>query len=167
MQLGIRGYRVLAAVLAIVLAALLLKLVVLGSTAPGHDARTAVQLTAGERAFVLAEMRGFVAGLAQMDVALSGGRRDEAAQASRALGTTAAHDAPAALLGKLPLGFKRLAFDTHRGFDALADDIAQGAPLDRILARRGTVLGQCVECHAAYSFDIAGAREPRVDAAHP
>jgi hypothetical protein len=167
MQIGIRGYRVLVVVLALVLAAVLLKLVVLGSTAPGSDARTAVQLEPGERAFVLAEMRGFVAGLARIDVALAAGHRDEAAQASRALGVAAGHDAPVALLGKLPLRFKQLAFETHRGFDALADDIAQGVPLERILARRGEVLSQCVACHAAYSFEPAGAPQARAAAAHP
>jgi hypothetical protein len=152
------GYLAIIAVLAIALLALLLKFVVLGSTAPASDGRTAVQLSSGERAFVLAEMRGFVGGLERIDVALGAGNRKDAAQASRALGTAAAHDAPVALLAKLPLQFKRLAFATHGGFDTLADDIERGAPLDELLRRRGQIMGQCVACHEQYSFEATNAR---------
>lgn len=149
---GVRGYRVVVAVLALALMALLAKFVVLGTSARGPDARTQVQLDGAQRSLVLAEMRGFVAGLAHIDAALGAGHRDEAARASRELGMAAAHDAPVALLARLPLPFKTLAFGMHRGFDVLADDIEQGAPLTAILARRGELLGQCVACHAAYAF---------------
>ena len=152
MGLGVRGYRIAVAVLALALIALLAKVVVSGTTAPGPDGRTQVQLDAAEHSLVLAEMRGFVAGLAHIDTALGAGRRDEAARASRALGMAATHDAPVALLARLPLPFKTLAFGTHRGFDALADDIDHGAPVTAILARRGELLGQCVACHADYAL---------------
>jgi len=150
--LGIGGYRVVVAVLALALIVLLARVVVFGSTAPGPEGRTQVRLDAAERSLVLAEMRNFVAGLAHIDTALGAGRRDEAARASRDLGMAAAHDAPVALLARLPLAFKTLAFGTHGGFDALADDIERGAPVTAILARRGELLGQCVACHAAYAF---------------
>ena len=68
----------------------------------------------------------FSRGLQRIDEALSRGDMQGVAKASRALGTPKTHDAPVAILGKLPLRFKTLAFGVHRDFDAIAADAERG-----------------------------------------
>ncbi|HOW48610.1 MAG TPA: hypothetical protein P5163_11435 [Rubrivivax sp.] len=140
------------AVLLLALAALAYKFIVAGSVVPGDDGRQAVVLEPGERAFVLREMRGFVAGVQQLTDALARDDLKAAAAAARTMGMAAAHDAPPALIGKLPLEFKTLAFATHRGFDALAADAHSLGDPKHTLAQLAGVLHQCVECHDAYQF---------------
>jgi hypothetical protein len=148
----IRIQRAIIAVLVLVIAALAWKFIVAGSTHSAPDGRTLVELAPPERALMLAEMRGFVAGLQQVTDALA--RDDMAAvtTAALAVGTAKAHDVPVAMLAKLPLDFKRLAFGVHGGFDAIAQDARAGGPPGRILGRLSAVLAQCVECHSRYAL---------------
>ena len=106
--------------LLLVIAALAFKFIVVGSVEPGQDGREVIVLEPGERAFVLREMRGFVAGVQQVTAALARDDLKAAAAAARDMGMAAAHDAPPALLAKLPLGFKTLAFGTLRSFGGTA-----------------------------------------------
>ena len=143
---------VIIVVLLLVIAAMAFKFVVVGSVEQGADGRTVVLLAPGERDFVLREMRGFVAGVQQLTDALARDDLKAAAAAARTMGMAAAHDAPPALIGKLPLEFKTLAFATHRGFDALAADAHSLGDPKHTLAQLAGVLHQCVECHSAYQF---------------
>ena len=150
LQGKLRASLVVNAVLVIALVALVVKFVVVGSTLPAQDGRTVVVLEPGERALMLREMRGFVAGLRRITDGLARGDGSEVAGAARAMGTAAAHDVPVAMLAKLPLRFKRLAFGVHGGFDRLAADAANGAPREQTLAELSTILDGCVACHAAF-----------------
>jgi hypothetical protein len=147
---GKRVYLGVIAALLVVIAVLAWKFVVAGSTRPGDDGRTVVVLAPGERALMLNEMRGFVAGLAQIADALSRDDMAAVATASRALGAERAHDVPAAMLGKLPLEFKQLAFRVHGGFDTIAHDAANGATPKQTLATVAGILQQCAACHERY-----------------
>lgn len=142
----------IVAVLLIVIGALVYKFLVAGSTAKGDDGRTMIVLEPAERALVLREMRGFVAGLQQITVGLAGDDMKAVAAASRDLGAGKAHDVPAGLMGKLPLEFKKLAFATHGGFDTLATDADAGIPSRRALEHMSGILSNCVACHSLYQF---------------
>lgn len=147
--------------LAIIVALLLVtlgmayKFIVAGSTTASADGRTAIILERGERDFVLREMRGFLAGLQRIDDALSRDDMQGVAKASRELGTPKTHDAPVAILGKLPLEFKRLAFGVHRDFDAIAADAERGGTSKRTLGQLSDVLRKCTACHESYRFNDA------------
>ena len=153
-----RVYLALIAALLVVVAALLYKFVVAGSTLPGDDGRTAIALTPGERALMLREMRGFVAGIAQLTGALARNDMPAAATAASTMGAGRAHDVPASLVGKLPIGFKDLAFGVHRGFDTMAADAEKVRDRDRTLTQLADVLGQCAACHERYQI---GGTAPR------
>lgn len=140
------------ALLLLAIAALCYKFIVVGSVEPGEDGRQAIVLEPGERAFVLREMRGFVAGVQQVSAALARDDLKAAAAAARGMGMAAAHDAPPTVLAKLPLGFKTLAFSTHGAFDTLAADADSLGDTKHSLAQLSDVLRQCVECHDAYQF---------------
>lgn len=135
------------AVLLVVIAALAYKFIVVGSVETGEDGRQAIVLAPGERAFVLREMRAFVAGVQQMTDALSRDDLKAAAAAARGMGMAAAHDAPPAMVGKLPLGFKTLGFSVHRDFDGIAADAESFGDPKHTLAQLSEVLHKCVVCH--------------------
>ncbi|MCC7326363.1 MAG: hypothetical protein IT521_06115 [Burkholderiales bacterium] len=147
-----RTYRIAIVVLLLVIAAMVYKFVVSGSTAPAEDGRVAVILAPAERALVLREMRSFVDGIQRMTDALSRDDMKAVATAARSMGIEKAHDAPLSMVAKLPLAFKTLAFGTHREFDTIAADAeAIGKPA-HTLAQLSAVLQKCVACHAGYQL---------------
>ncbi len=135
------------AILLVAVAALAFRFIVVGSVEKAEDGRTAIVLEAGERDFVLREMRAFVAGLQQLIDALSRDDMSAAAAAARTMGMAAAHDAPAALVGKLPLAFKTLGFSVHRDFDAIAVDAESLGDAAHTLAQVSLAMRKCVACH--------------------
>jgi hypothetical protein len=150
-----RIYLATIGVLVVVIAAMAYKFIVAGSTQEGEDGRAAIVLEPGERALVLREMRGFVAGLQSIADALSREDMRAVAQASRSMGSARAHDAPAAMVGKLPLEFKTLAFATHRAFDTIAADAEGNGTPRHALAQLAEALQNCVACHASYQITSA------------
>ncbi len=139
-------------VLLLVIAAMAYKFIVAGSVEKAEDGRTAIVLDPAERIFVLGEMRGFVAGLQQLTAALARDDMKAAAAAARAMGMAAAHSAPAAMVGKLPLEFKTLGFSVHREFDTIAMDAENLADPKHTLTQLAGALGKCVACHATYQI---------------
>jgi len=140
------------AALLVVIAAMAYKFIVAGSVEKAQDGRLAIVLEPAERAFVLGEMRGFVAGLQQLTAALARDDMKAAAAAARGMGMGAAHAAPAPMVGKLPLEFKTLGFGVHREFDTIALDAESlGDPTHTLTQLAGT-LGKCVACHSAYQI---------------
>ncbi len=147
-----RIYLFVIAVLVLVIAAMAYKFIVAGSIHPGDDGRAVVELAPSERAFMLKEMRAFVAGLQQISQGLADEDMKVVAEAARSMGMGAAHDVPTAMLGKLPLGFKQLAFGVHRSFDAIAQSAEHGATPKQTLTQLAGVLQSCVNCHAQYQL---------------
>ena len=147
---GKRIYLAIIAALLLVIAAMAYKFIIAGSTRTAADGRTAVIVEPGERLLVLREMRGFVAGLQRIDEALSRDDMQGVAKASRALGASKADDAPAALIGKLPLEFKALALSVHSDFDTIAMDAQWTGLPKRTLGQLSGVLEKCTACHEKY-----------------
>jgi len=153
-----RIYLATIGVLLLVIAAMIYKFVVAGSTQMGEDGRVAIILEPGERALMLREMREFVAGVQRISDALSRDDMPQVAEAARSVGSAKAHDVPVAMLGKLPLEFKTLAFGTHRGFDTIAAEAEAGATPKHALAQLSDVLQKCVACHARYQVKDSGSK---------
>lgn len=153
-----RIYLAIIVALVLIVAALLYKFIIAGSTERGEDGRTAVVLAPAERDLVLGEMRSFVAGLQQISDALSRDDMDAVAKAARAMGMEKTHDAPVAMMGKLPLAFKKLALGTHREFDTIALDAEAMRMPKHTLGQLSDVLQKCVACHASYQLKAAPAK---------
>jgi hypothetical protein len=145
-----RIYIATIAVLMLVIGAMTYKFIVAGSTEKAEDGRLAVVLEPGERALMLREMREFVFGLQLVADALSRDDMQGVAKASRAMGTAKAHDVPAAMMGKLPLEFKTIAFAVHSEFDTIAMDAEGIAMPKHTLAQLADILQKCVACHASF-----------------
>ena len=56
-------------------------------------------------------------------------------------------------MGKLPMAFKQLGFDTHTKFDQLALDAEQMGDSGQTLEQLGVLMQNCVGCHAGYRID--------------
>jgi hypothetical protein len=128
--------------------------VVRGETTPASDGRTAILLAPGERDLVLAEMRGFLVAVQGITQAVADRDPAAVAAAARQVGAAAQEGVPASLVGKLPLDFKRLGFDTHSRFDQLALNTEQFEDTSPVLPELATLMGNCVACHAAYRIDL-------------
>lgn len=133
------------------------KFIIAGSTEIADDGRTAILLEAGERDFVLGEMRlfletvqGVVAAIAENDIA-------KVAELSTAVGMASTGGETAALIGKLPLEFKTLGLATHALFDDLAAEATDRGDSNVVTASLGILMENCTSCHAGYRFDVAGA----------
>ena len=144
---------VLVAVLVLAVAGMSYKFVFEGSVERSEDMRLALQLTEHEKNFVLAEMRAFLASVQQIT---EGAVKDDmylVANAGRAAGASNAARAPGSLMGKLPLGFKRLGFATPSAFDELALDAEQLGDKEHALKQLSDLMQNCVGCHAAYRIE--------------
>lgn len=141
------------------LAALLLVLAGTGGASAQHGAHSAdddrerIVLPAPARNMVLAEMRLMLESVAGVIAALSGGDTAAAAQAARASGMVMAVDVDPHMRELLPAAFVELGMATHQSFDALADQLEQGADQQTALAELGTLMQNCIACHATYRAD--------------
>jgi len=124
-----------------------------GSVTPADDGRTAILLPDAERDLVLAEMRAFLQSVRTSLSAIGADDPEALATAARASGSAARNALPASLAGRLPAGFKKLGFDTHRAFDQLALDAEQLGDMSHSLQQLTTLMDNCVQCHAAYRID--------------
>lgn len=129
------------------------KFIFSGSVAPSSDGRQALQLEPAERDLVLAEMRAFLESV--QVIAASVGKKDmsQIAKAARQVGAAAQQAVPGSLVGKLPLSFKQLGFDTHKQFDTLAMDADELQDPEHSLQQLSVLMQNCVACHAAYRID--------------
>ena len=142
-------------VLLVITAVVTYKFVLQGSVAESTDARTAILLEKNERDLVLSEMRIFLESIQQITRGISERDMKQVADAARQSGLSAQGEVPGSLIGKLPLAFKQLGFDTHRKFDALALDAQDMEDPGHALSQMNTILGNCVACHKTYRFELA------------
>jgi len=145
----------LVATLTIAIAALGYKFIIAGSTAPAASGRTAIIMNAGEREFVLAEMRAFLVSVQDITQGLSDNDMKQVAEAAKTSGHSAVHGAPGTLMGKLPIEFKKLGMDTHKKFDQLAREAAEIGDKDLLLKNLGILMQNCTACHASYEIQLA------------
>jgi len=140
------------ALLLLVIAGGVYKFIFQGSASEGTDGRMAIHLTSGERDLVLTEMRAFLESVQQVTKGISADDMKLVAESARKSGKAAQGAVPGTLVGKLPLAFKKLGFDTHGKFDQLALDAEEFGDSGHALSQLATLMENCVACHAVYSF---------------
>lgn len=126
------------------------KFMVMGETQQSPDGRTAIVVTAQERDQILLEMRMFVETVQTIIVANNAGDLNSIALATKGVGRAAQGQMSSVLVGKLPMGFKELGFDTHYRFDQLGLDAEQQMSPEHISQQLGALMGNCVACHKTY-----------------
>ncbi len=144
----------LLAAFLLILAGAAYKVIVLGNVQVAPDGRQALLLEESERDLVLKEMRDFLAAAQAILAASNRGDMAAVAEAASRVGMGTARDVPVALMAKLPLEFKKLGFDTHGKFDALALDARQLGDSQHAREQLAELMGNCVACHAAYRITV-------------
>lgn len=143
------------AILLLVIAGGAYKFLFQGAVEQASDGRQAIMLTPPERDIVLAEMRAFLVSVQKISEGLT---REDMAQVvtyARQVGRAAQQTVPGTLMGKLPLEFKQLGFETHSRFDQLALDAEQLGDVQYAHTQLAELMNNCVACHAAYRIDVA------------
>ncbi|MDP1645572.1 MAG: hypothetical protein Q8K35_01415 [Thiobacillus sp.] len=120
--------------------------------APGHDGRAVLELTPGERAMILEEMRMFLAGVQKMTGAFGKQDMPAVAEAARGMGQKMVHEVPPELRAKLPMEFRQQGFSVHRDFDQIALDADSMKDVSYSLNQLSATLQKCVACHATYQI---------------
>jgi ribosome biogenesis SPOUT family RNA methylase Rps3 len=92
----------------------------------------------------------FVETVQTIIVANNAGDMNSIAVATKEVGKAAQGQMSSVLVGKLPLGFKKLGFDTHSRFDQLGLDAEQQMSPEHISQQLGALMGNCVACHKTY-----------------
>ena len=146
-------------VLLLAVSAMTYKFIISGSVAPSSDGREALLLEPGERDLVLAELRAFLESIQTITSAVGKKDSTQIAAAARKVGAAAQQAVPGSLVGKLPLSFKKLGFDTHKKFDMLALDADELEDPEHSLQQLSELMQNCVACHAAYRIDTVAESE--------
>ncbi len=141
-------------ILSLVTVGMAYKFIIQGEIIEEADSRTTILLTPKERDLVLFEMRVFLQSVQQITSGISADDMDLVASSARKSGRNAQIAVPGTLIGKLPIAFKKLGFDTHAKFDELALDAEQLGDGEHTVTQLGTLLENCVSCHSAFKFNI-------------
>ena len=131
------------------------KFIFQGSVIESTDGRMSIQLNAGERDLVLEEMRAFLESVQQITKAAIKNDMKTISESARKVGKAAQTAVPGTLIGKLPIEFKKLGFDTHLKFDELALNADDFGDSNQVLIQLSTLMENCVGCHAAYRIDFS------------
>lgn len=145
---------IITVILSSIIAAGFYKFVLQGSTIQSTDERITILLDDNERNMVLAEMRGFLFSIQQINQGLSANNMKLVTESARRSGKAAQGGVPGTLVGKLPIEFKKLGGDTHARFDQLAMDAEDLEDSNHTLEQLSILMQNCVSCHAAYRIDI-------------
>ena len=137
--------------------ALVGKFIILGETQLATDGRTAIIMEPAERDLILAEMRIFLGSVQGILVSANSDDMQTVVEAARKSGMPPPGQVPDALVGKLPLSFKTLGFDTHKRFDQLALDAEQLGDKAHTLEQLGELMNNCIACHAQYRLEAVTA----------
>ncbi|MDH5354545.1 MAG: hypothetical protein OEY09_08895 [Gammaproteobacteria bacterium] len=146
---------VIVVILLAVIAGGAYKFLIQGSVVESSDGRLAIQLNASERDLVLQEMRTFLATIQQVTQGITENDMVLIAESARKVGSAAQGAVPGTLMGKLPMEFKQLGFDTHTKFDQLAMDAEDLGDGSHALGQLSTLIQNCVSCHAVYRIELA------------
>lgn len=134
------------------LAAIGVKFVVLGNTAPADDGRTAVLLSPAERQMVLAEMRTLLEATQQVTEGLAKNDMQQVIDAATPVGSTAIATVDFTLRTKLPLEFKQLGFATHYAMDDIVSMAKAGESANRIQLKLTETMNNCIACHVSFQL---------------
>ncbi len=123
-----------------------------GAAFAKDDPRTPIELTKDERNLVLEEMRTFLDTIRSITISISEEDMGKVAKSAKKVGMAASGEVPPELTAKLPLQFKMLAMEVHKGFDQIALDATEMGDTQQTLEQLGALMGNCVACHAIYKL---------------
>ena len=115
---------------------------------PAVDVRQRVEIPRAQRNEILAEMRGMLESLRGILFGLAIG--DLAAVRKAAAASSVEASANPELDRRLPKVFLQFRFQTHDGFNSLADEARSGSAQAVLLTKVAGITNNCVGCHQAF-----------------
>jgi hypothetical protein len=138
----------------------LIRKMFVGNTQPlPDDTRESILVSQSNRDFVMHEMRTFVEALHQINIGIEQNDPVLIAKVARASGGSVKDHAPAGLLASIPIGFKKIGFDTHDRFDAIAQEAEKNFDPKVTQQQVTELLGNCVACHKMFRMDISSSKK--------
>jgi len=116
------------------------------------DTRISLGLTASEKNEFLTEMRQMLASIQGVIAGIGEDNPEKIAIAARHSGARMARATPESIRKKLPQSFKELGGPTHMLFEELAIR-AESDDMESLAAFTGTLMQQCIVCHAKFKVD--------------
>ncbi|WP_417430187.1 hypothetical protein [Halpernia sp.] len=123
-----------------------------GDVVKTKDSRTSINITPENREFVLAEMRGFLESIRDINQGILDNNPKNIIAAGEKSGTGIVHEAPAGLMKTLPLSFKSLGLGTHAKFDEIAKMARENYKQQEAQKQVTSILNNCTSCHASFKF---------------
>ena len=117
------------------------------------DERMVVQLSAGERQHVLAEMRGLLQSTQGIIEGLAKDDMDLVQQSALAAGTGGRKTTENMIMHKkMPKEWMQLGMMAHKSMDEIAQMAADGKPAKGIQLKLVDTMDACTACHSAYQL---------------
>jgi len=113
------------------------------------DPRQNLQLSPGERAEFLSEMRNMLSSIQQILLGIGSSDRELIAENARRSGNRMARATPASVRAKLPQSFRDIGGPTHMMFEELAVH-AETDEMEMLARQTGELMKQCMACHATF-----------------
>ena len=133
---------------------LIFKFVVVGDVQEHYDGRTAVKVNQNEINYLREKMRGFLTSFQAITEGIAREDYKGIAKAARLSGKYVRDNAPAGLVGKVPLRFKSLGFDTQDRFDELAQAAVEHRDSKYMMTKLSEIAKNCMACHYSYTFKV-------------
>jgi hypothetical protein len=120
------------------------------------DTREPAPRTDAEKAFVLEQMRLFLASITEIENALGSGDMDQVAREAAARGRKAnvTLARPPSLATKESEAWRMMMGSARTGFDQIAEQAAARAPAAQINKTLADTMLNCVACHQAYRITV-------------
>jgi len=147
-------YPAIIAVLLLIIVGGAYKFIIKGNVIEGRDSRITIELKAAERDFVLGEMRGLLSKVQGLLAAEADDDMDKFIQIAKVLKDDSKGDTQQSLLGKMPIGFKKMSYQIHSDFTQLYDN-ALAKESASTLKQVADLMQNCVACHATYNLQAA------------
>lgn len=118
------------------------------------DGRTEIKMTEENREHVMTEMRGFLESVQKINEGITKNDPAIIAKVGQESGTCKVNAVPQGLIKSLPLGFKKMGFETHALFDAMSKMAKEKYDRQQTQEQLNQVLNQCVACHKTYKISV-------------
>lgn len=128
------------------------KFLIQGSTIEGKDGRTVILLDAGERLYILGEMRALLGHMQALTTAISNDDMDKVIEISKTLVDDSSGKTPTRIIAKMPLAFKKISINIHSDFKQLLAESIEKRDSKLALKQVSKIMQNCLACHASHSL---------------
>jgi hypothetical protein len=128
------------------------KFLIQGSVTDGKDGRTVILLDAGERLYILGEMRALLGHMQELITAISDDDMDTVIKISETLVDDSGGKTPTRIIAKMPIAFKQISINIHSDFKQLLAESTEKRDSKLALKQVSKIMQNCLACHATHSL---------------